>query len=138
MGSCCSCTHWLRPRNSPPPAAFGLLYEGAIGQPRWTTSLCNPLETLNIKRLQKGLYKLLDFSSALSPEDPDNKKIKGSTIPCSKDSLQSSFSIPFSECHMCWIQSHVLDTIYNRITTDLANAGQYGTGQDQFDFPCQY
>jgi hypothetical protein len=38
-----SCTHWLRPRNSPPPPAFGLTYEGAIGQPRETTSLCNPL-----------------------------------------------------------------------------------------------
>jgi hypothetical protein len=33
--------------------------------------------------------------------------------------------------------SHVLDIIYNRIATDLANAGQYGNGQDQFDFPCQ-
>jgi hypothetical protein len=29
-----SCTHWLRPRNSPSPPAFGLIYEGAIGQPR--------------------------------------------------------------------------------------------------------
>ncbi len=28
-----SCTHWLRPPNSPRPA-FGLIYEGAIGQPR--------------------------------------------------------------------------------------------------------
>ena len=35
-----SCTHCLRPRNSP---AFGLVSEGTIGQPRWTTSLCNPL-----------------------------------------------------------------------------------------------
>jgi hypothetical protein len=35
-----SCTHWLRPRNPPPPA-FGLIYEGAIGLP--TTSLFNPL-----------------------------------------------------------------------------------------------
>jgi hypothetical protein len=25
-----SCTHWLRPRNSPPTSAFGLIYEGAI------------------------------------------------------------------------------------------------------------
>jgi hypothetical protein len=24
-----SFTHWLRPRNSPPPLAFGLIYEGA-------------------------------------------------------------------------------------------------------------
>jgi hypothetical protein len=37
-----SCTHWLRPRNPPPPA-FGLVYEGAIGQQRQTTSLFNPL-----------------------------------------------------------------------------------------------
>ncbi len=30
-----SCTHWLRPRNSLPPSpAFGLIYEGAIGQAR--------------------------------------------------------------------------------------------------------
>ncbi len=30
-----SCTHLLRPRNHPPPPspAFGLMYEGAIGQP---------------------------------------------------------------------------------------------------------
>jgi hypothetical protein len=34
-----SCTHWLRP----PPHAFGLIYEGAIGHPRKTTSLCDPL-----------------------------------------------------------------------------------------------
>jgi hypothetical protein len=27
----------------PPPPAFELIYEGAIGQPRWTTSLCDPL-----------------------------------------------------------------------------------------------
>jgi hypothetical protein len=26
---------------TPYPPAFGLIYEGAIGQPRWTTSLCN-------------------------------------------------------------------------------------------------
>jgi hypothetical protein len=29
-----SCTHWLRLRNSLLPPAFGLIYEGAIGQPR--------------------------------------------------------------------------------------------------------
>jgi hypothetical protein len=32
-----SCTHWLRPRNPLPPPAFGLIYEGAIGQPIQTT-----------------------------------------------------------------------------------------------------
>jgi hypothetical protein len=45
LGSMCivhSCTHWLRPRKLSPPA-FGLICEGAIGQPRKTTSLCDPL-----------------------------------------------------------------------------------------------
>ncbi len=41
---CAHCTHQLRPRNPPPPyPAFGLIYEGAIGQPRQATSLCDPL-----------------------------------------------------------------------------------------------
>jgi hypothetical protein len=32
---CAHCTQWLRPRNrNPRPRAFGLIYEGAIGQPR--------------------------------------------------------------------------------------------------------
>jgi hypothetical protein len=30
---------------NPPSTAFGLIYEGAIGQPRQTTSLCDPLCT---------------------------------------------------------------------------------------------
>jgi hypothetical protein len=29
-----SCTYWLTPRNDPPLPAFGLIYEGAISQPR--------------------------------------------------------------------------------------------------------
>jgi hypothetical protein len=29
-----SCTHWLRPRNFPPPPAFELIYESAICRPR--------------------------------------------------------------------------------------------------------
>ncbi len=43
-----SCSHRLRPRN--PPPAFGLIYEGAIGQPRQTTSLCDPLLNTNGKK----------------------------------------------------------------------------------------
>ncbi len=39
-------TYWLRPRNSPP---FGLIYKGAIGQPRQTTSLCDPLLKIDLK-----------------------------------------------------------------------------------------
>ncbi len=43
LGSCVQlCAHWLRPRNSPLPPAFGFIYEGAIGQPKQTTSLCDP------------------------------------------------------------------------------------------------
>ncbi len=30
------------PASPPLPPVFGLIYEGAIGQPRWTTSVCNP------------------------------------------------------------------------------------------------
>jgi hypothetical protein len=35
-----SCTHWLRSRNSPPLPLLWFIYEGAIGQPTNTTSLC--------------------------------------------------------------------------------------------------
>ncbi len=45
------CTHWLRPRNIPP--AFGLIYEGAIDQPRQTTSLCDPLYAAFMKDTAK-------------------------------------------------------------------------------------
>ncbi len=56
MGSCVQLygTHWLKPRNPPPPA-FGLIDEGAIGQPRKTTFLCNPL-----------LKTLVDFSNLVT------------------------------------------------------------------------
>jgi hypothetical protein len=42
-----------------PPPAFGLIYEGATGQPKQTTSLCTPLlqqllPLLSIIRLEKG------------------------------------------------------------------------------------
>ncbi len=37
-----SCTHWLRPA-TPPPPSLGLIYEGAIGHSRQTTSLRNHL-----------------------------------------------------------------------------------------------
>jgi hypothetical protein len=41
-----NCTHWLSPRKSQhpqSPPAFRLVYEGASGQQRQTTFLCNPL-----------------------------------------------------------------------------------------------
>jgi hypothetical protein len=34
----------------PHPPAFGLIYEGAIGQPRQTTSLCDPLVHVTSKQ----------------------------------------------------------------------------------------
>ncbi len=44
LGSCVySCTHWLRSRNSPPATAFGFINEVAVGQPRKTAFLCNPM-----------------------------------------------------------------------------------------------
>ncbi len=43
-----SCTYWLRPCTAPPPPAFRLIYTRGlygIGQPRQTTSLCDPMVT---------------------------------------------------------------------------------------------
>ncbi len=37
-----SCSYWLRPRNPPPPHLSSYT-RGALGQPRKTTSPCNPL-----------------------------------------------------------------------------------------------
>ncbi len=37
-----SSSHWLKPRNPPSSPAFGLKTRGDIGQPRLTTSPCNP------------------------------------------------------------------------------------------------
>jgi hypothetical protein len=42
MGSICTAVLIGLDPATPPPA-FGLMYEGDIGQPRWTTSLCDPL-----------------------------------------------------------------------------------------------
>jgi hypothetical protein len=44
LGSCVQLYLLAETPQLPPPPAFGLIYEGAIGQPRETTSLCNPLE----------------------------------------------------------------------------------------------
>jgi hypothetical protein len=37
------CTYNFTPPHLPPPTAFGLIHEGAIGQPRKTKSLCYSL-----------------------------------------------------------------------------------------------
>ncbi len=62
------CTHWLRPRNTPPPAS-GLVYEGAIGQPKQTTSLCDPLDR-RLLRLWGTAPKILYLSPYPVPPPP--------------------------------------------------------------------
>ncbi len=42
----------------PHPPAIGLIYQGAIGQPRWMTSLCDPLIQLFLKFLCIPVHKL--------------------------------------------------------------------------------
>ncbi len=44
----------------PPPPAFGLTYEGAIGQPRLTASLCNPL--MEMKMLWIPIFYVVQVS----------------------------------------------------------------------------
>ncbi len=63
-----------RPRNPPPPA-FGLIYEGAIGQPRWTTSLCDPPD-YNIRTLFAGSAQHNDHAFDLVDES-DNLRAVG-------------------------------------------------------------
>jgi hypothetical protein len=60
-----SCTHWLR-ADTPQTPAFGLIYEGAIGQPRWTTSLCDPLLGY-LSSIRSGNYYYVSFSSLVLP-----------------------------------------------------------------------
>jgi hypothetical protein len=55
-----SYTHWLRPRNPPPPPTFGLVYEGAIGK----QSLCNPVVHGKLKNLKADLIDVEPVSPA--------------------------------------------------------------------------
>jgi hypothetical protein len=63
-----SCTHCLRPLKPPPPT-FGLIYEGAIGQPRLTTSLCDLLSNTYspydraVSQLIRGIFLKTYFAS---------------------------------------------------------------------------
>jgi hypothetical protein len=55
-------TQWLRPRNlPPPPPAFGLVCEGDIGQPKKTTSLCDPLPK-TIQTTEEGVTQFRHHS----------------------------------------------------------------------------
>jgi hypothetical protein len=83
-----SCTHWLRLHPATPhfPPIVGLVYEGAIGQQRKTTSLCNPLvtpiscsdslyeedEDLEDEGEDGGSSSYLDSSSGPPPPETNN------------------------------------------------------------------
>jgi hypothetical protein len=54
-----SCPHWLRP----PIPALGLVYERAIGQQRYTTSLC----IHGVLKRESGEDAIFDDISKLSP-----------------------------------------------------------------------
>ncbi len=60
-----SFNHWPKPRTPPPPSAFGLIYEGAVGQPRQTTSLCKPMAIAHQDPNPAGqrLYRFMVFDS---------------------------------------------------------------------------
>jgi hypothetical protein len=72
-----SCTHWLRSPQLPTfPLHLDLYYEGAIGQPRYTTSLCNGKncvvrsEIENAARDSRNLAdELADMLARLESED---------------------------------------------------------------------
>ncbi len=80
-----SCTHWLRPRDPPPPPnppAFGLIYEGAIGQQWQTTSPCNPMEIIFTGQLQLRIYSFSFVWLILTPLRAKNKNKKRFLFCC--------------------------------------------------------
>ncbi len=60
-----SCTHCMAETPYPPPA-FGLIYEGAIGQTTSTTSLCNPLASTLAHHLTEQLTKKISEPSRIA------------------------------------------------------------------------
>jgi hypothetical protein len=50
-----------------PPPAFGLIYEGAFGQSRLTTSLCYPLTTKNEKPHVRTFFFSINLDPATNP-----------------------------------------------------------------------
>jgi hypothetical protein len=70
-----SCTQWQRPRNPPSPSAraLGLIYEGAIGQPRLTTSPGDPSPvwaTAQLPSYPKGPMYFVSVVFTPSPPAP--------------------------------------------------------------------
>jgi hypothetical protein len=77
---CTAVTHWLGPRNPPPPPPpisphLDSYYEGAVGQQRKTTSLCNPRSIIQkiLIGISQGQYQaLLGFTFKVSSYCPFN------------------------------------------------------------------
>jgi hypothetical protein len=61
-----SCTHWLRPRNSPPPSHLDSYYEGAIGQQDRRHLLVTPCVN-QLASLQIDLAAISQILVGLSP-----------------------------------------------------------------------
>jgi hypothetical protein len=72
----------------PPPPAFGLIYEGAIGQPKKTTFLCDPLLTKNATVQPPSPYgPFIKYSTCTRTRTVnifEITKITKVTFPCDK------------------------------------------------------
>jgi hypothetical protein len=73
-----SCTHGLRPCNPAPPRIYGLIYEGAIGQPRAQDS--------------QHLYVIPWFCTFII----NKYRINGATYPCYNILGRSGFREPLA------------------------------------------
>jgi hypothetical protein len=65
-----------------PPPAFGLIYEGTIGQPRYTTSLCNPLGSVIEYRIRYGSKDPGSYQNVTDLEHRNTPKLKRTKIIC--------------------------------------------------------
>jgi hypothetical protein len=103
-----SCTHWLRPsKPPPPPPAFGLIYEGAIGQQRKTTSLCDPLALYSLEILHRSILKGLNHKLGYK-----FKKIRWMILGLSKNLVVLNFSDDhLMSCPYCYF-ARLKDTPY--------------------------
>ncbi len=70
---CTHCTHWLRPRNSPPPA-FVLIYEGAIGQPRQPSRHSFVTPFLSLSSFRDSIMSWYQYSLVPTPQQYDHSQ----------------------------------------------------------------